>query len=401
MNRRTFLHAAAMSAAASAVMPRVSPALHLDRRAGRIVAFMIDGMDSRYFDPTLMPTLARWRREGLSREVQGVMPSVTNANNATINCGVWPAEHGITGNSFLTADGREEYMEAQELLLAPTLFERLSDQGIRGALFSSKKKTLGFLRRGAVVATSPEAPDADMRTRFGTPPDIYSYEVNHYTLRMALDVLRNHPDVGVLYVHTTDYPMHMWAPGDARSDAHLRGLDALLAEMEQVAPDAMFLLTADHGMNAKTRVWDLEKACAARGVVLRDALSTGRDKYLAHHAGHSGSSFVYLRDGKERARAMDVIGALAGVELVLTREEAAARFHLHAERIGDVFVAGDSTTVFGKIEHEMGALPAEYRNHGSLHEQRVPLVVGPANRTLPAADSFLHSRDMLRWLWAK
>jgi len=64
-------------------------------------------------------------------------------------------------------------------------------------------------------------------------------------------------------------------------------------------------------------------------------------------------------------------------------------------------VAGDSTTVFGKIEQEMGALPPEYRNHGSLYEQRVPLVVGRANRTLPAANFFLHSRDLLRWLWAK
>ncbi len=395
MQRRQFLKAAATAC----LLPSVAPVVLTRRAPGRVVAFMIDGFDARYFDPVLMPTLHRWRRDGLATDVLGVMPSVTNANNATINCSVWPREHGITGNSFLTADGREEYMEAAELLLAPTLFERALPHGDRGALFSSKKKTLGFLRRGAVLAASPEEPDAAMRGRFGEPPAIYSAEVNHYTLRMALDTLQHRPDIAVLYVHTTDYPMHMWAPGDARSSAHLRGLDALLAEMEHVAPDAMFLLTADHGMNAKTRVWDLQRACLARGVALRDALSTGRDKYLAHHAGHSGSSFVYLQAPSDRERAVAALHTLDGVELVLTRDEAVSRFHLHPDRIGDLFVIGDRTTVFGKLTAEQDTLPAEYRNHGSLHEQRVPLVIARPNRVVPPVSAFTDSRDMLRWLW--
>ncbi len=367
---------------------------------GRVVAFMIDGFDPRYFDERLMPTLARWRRDGLSKNVLGTMPSVTNVNNATINTGVWPSEHGITGNSYLTADGQEAYMESAELLLAPTLFERMASRGVQGALLSSKKKTLGFLRRGSVFAATPEEPDAAMQARYGAPPPIYSGEINHYTLRMAIDLLRTRTSLGVMYVHTTDYPMHMWAPHEARSDAHLKGVDAAFAEMEHVAPDAMFCLAADHGMNAKTNVWDLEKACAARGVAIRDALSTGRDKYLAHHAGHSGSSFVYLRAPGDVSRARAVIGGLAGVEQVLSRDEAAAQLHLHPARIGDLVVIGDRNTVFGKTETEHEQLPPDYRNHGSLHEQSVPLVIARANRRVPSSTDFVYSRDLLRWLWA-
>jgi predicted AlkP superfamily pyrophosphatase or phosphodiesterase len=38
------------------------------------------------------------------------MPSVTNANNASICCGVLPEQHGITGNSYFDERaGREEY----------------------------------------------------------------------------------------------------------------------------------------------------------------------------------------------------------------------------------------------------------------------------------------------------
>jgi phosphonoacetate hydrolase len=51
------------------------------------------------------------------------MPSVTNTNNASICCGVWPHRHGITGNSYFDEPtGREEYMETADLLLAPHCF---------------------------------------------------------------------------------------------------------------------------------------------------------------------------------------------------------------------------------------------------------------------------------------
>jgi predicted AlkP superfamily pyrophosphatase or phosphodiesterase len=74
------------------------------------------------------------------------MPSVTNANNASICCGCFPHKHGITGNSYFDVTaGHEEYMEAADLLLAPTLFERAAKFGVSSALLSSKKKTMSPL----------------------------------------------------------------------------------------------------------------------------------------------------------------------------------------------------------------------------------------------------------------
>ena len=46
-----------------------------------------------YLEQSDMPTLRRWQRDGLYRQVQGVMPSVTNANNASICCGCFPSEY--------------------------------------------------------------------------------------------------------------------------------------------------------------------------------------------------------------------------------------------------------------------------------------------------------------------
>jgi hypothetical protein len=82
---------------------------------------------------------------------------------------------------------------------------------------------------------------------------------------VAIDLLKTRPDIGVIYVHTTDYPMHMWAPDRGESQEHLARLDALIGAAVETAPDAAFFLTANHGMSYKKRCWDLDKALGARG----------------------------------------------------------------------------------------------------------------------------------------
>lgn len=362
---------------------------------------MFDGFGPDYLEQGRMPELGKWRQSGISRIVQGVMPSVTNANNATICCGVWPERHGITGNSYFDLrTGREEYMETSDLLLAPTLFHRAKRRGVKSALLSAKKKSISLLGSGADVLLAAEAPGEEWARRFGPAPDIYSREINYWLWRVAVDLLKTRPEIGCLYVHTTDYPMHTWAPDAAESKEHLLRLDQLFGEAASAAPNAAFLLTADHGMNHKTRCWDLEKACAARSAPLRIAISAERDKYPRHHRGHGGVSWVYCQARGGIDRVAKVLSGLAGVEAVLTRAEACRRFHLMPSRIGDLAVLGDKDTVFGQLDGESETLPPEYRSHGSLHESRVPLVIHNAGANLQAAD-FQHNRDLARWAFAR
>jgi len=80
--------------------------------------------------------------------------------------------------------------------------------------------------------------------------------------------------------------------GAAESKDHLAKLDALLGELAAAAPDAAILLAADHGMNSKTRCWDLALACAARGVPLRTAISASRTS-ISSIIGIRGTAWVY------------------------------------------------------------------------------------------------------------
>ncbi len=387
--RREFLAASALLAAPAIAAPTPQ----------RVVVFLFDGFGLDYLEHTSMPVLEGWRKKGLFIRAQGMMPAVTNTNNASICCGVSPDRHGITGNSFFNErTRREEFMESPDLLLAPTLFQRAKPFGVKSALLSSKKKTTSLLSPGADVLLSAETPSPEAVERLGPAPDIYSREINYWLLTAAIDLLKTRRDLGCLYVHTTDYPMHTWPPDAPESREHLTRLDQLLGEAAAAAPDAAFLLTADHGMNHKSRCWDLAKACDRRGAPIRLAISAEADKYLRHHQGYGGVSWVYCRKTGDIDRVAKTISGLEGVEAVLPRAEAAKRYHLLASRIGDLMVLGDANTVFGNLTVEQDPLPPEYRSHGSLHELGIPLVIYNADAKL-SAEEFRYNRDLARWLY--
>jgi len=77
---------------------------------------------------------------------------------------------------------------------------------------------------------------------------------------------------------------------------------------------------------------------------------------------------------------------LRGMEVVLTREQAAQRFELPADRIGDVVCVSERFTVIGTSasRHDLSGLDAPLRSHGGISEQRVPLIL---NRQLPGLDA--------------
>lgn len=396
-SRRTLLKCGTAAAASAALGSLVSGQ---DRKAApqRVVVIMFDGFDPRYLAASNMPVMQQWKRDGIYKQVTGVMPSVTNANNASICCGTWPETHGIIANSYFDEkSGQELYVESPELLSAPTLFERAGRYGVKSALLSSKAKTITFLARGAEIVLTAENPTPDWVQKLGPAPTIYSREINYWLMQAAIDILKNRPDIGVLYVHTTDYPMHMWAPEAPESKEHLVRVDELFGEAMKAAPDAAFLATADHGMNAKSACWDLEQVCASKGVPIRKAVSTGRDRYMKHHRGCSGAVYVYLKSPQDAPRVREIISGVKGVERILTREEAAKEFRLMASRIGHLVVTGDQDTVFGELDAPEEHFPG-LRSHGSLHEVNVPLFVYNA-KGAPSADYFNHNLDLARWLY--
>ena len=362
MNRRHFIFSSVPAAA-----------FGQSRRSGRkILIILVDGFGMDYLEASDMPNLKRMGKEGGLKAGRCVIPSVTNVNNASVVTASFPSEHGITTNyQYDRRTKTSSEMESAEFLLKPTLFEKAKKLGLRTALVSSKDKVRTLCSRGADIVVSAEKPEQEWVQRIGPKEKMYSAEVNYWTFRAARQILKN-DSVDLMYLSTTDYMMHTYAPAESPSLEHLHQLDKLLAGIVDDHPRIEIYLTADHGMNAK-------REGISPAVVLREksvaalAIPIIRDAHKTHHNNLGGACYVYLDRIGDKSKAIDILKQTEGVEEVIDAKRAAAEFHLHPDRIGDLFVLAKKDYVFGELEKSRE--PVKVRSHGSLHESRIPLLV--------------------------
>ena len=75
---------------------------------------------------------------------------------------------------------------------------------------------------------------------------------------------------------------------------------------------------------------------------------------------------------------MEFVRQLEGVERVFNREEALLELELPPDRVGELGVLADASTVIGTSprDHDLSALgKLPLRSHGGLAEQRVPFIL--------------------------
>jgi phosphonoacetate hydrolase len=400
MKTKVFLSALICAILLSAVSTRLySQKIYAQQR---VIIIMMDGFGEKYYRNAAMPFLNQMEQKGLYKIVPSLMPAVTNVNNMAIATASTPDKNGITGNVFFNEERqREEYIEDPSLLLVPSLFQKAHDLGISSALLSVKQKTIDVLGKYADYTLCPECLAAH-EDKWPNPPvlsDVYTREVNYQLMNAADSLLKSNPDVRLVYIHTTDYPMHMWPPENDSVKDFLSVMDHCIATLHETAPDAAILITADHGMNHKSQAWDLEKVCSEKNTPVKIVISPEKDRYMKHHKGLGGSAYVYLLKSSDAASVRKTLSGLNGVDAVLTKSEAAKKYHLMPERIGDFMVLGDSTTVFGQLNGTpFERLPDTYRSHGSTYETQVPLFVYNA-KNAPAPGYFNWNYQLAAWLF--
>jgi phosphonoacetate hydrolase len=209
-------------------------------------------------------------------------------------------------------------------------------------------------------------------------PGIYDPEASVFCLEAGARLLEEY-GLELLYLSTTDYVQHKHPPGSPAADQFYARLDRYLGELD--AQGAIVGLTADHGMNDKTRpdgspdVRFLESLLREAGIEARVILPI-TDPYVAHHGALGSYATVHLPPNQV-GRAAAVLRAVPGVEAVLERGAAAACFQLPADRIGDLVVLADRGTVLGRTPewHDLSVVAQGLRSHGGRHEAEVPLIV--------------------------
>ena len=233
------------------------------------VAICLDGCEPEYLDVAiakgLMPTLKRMREEGTDKLAHSVIPSFTNPNNLSIATGRPPIVHGICGNYLIDPDtGEEVMMNDVRFLRAPTLFSKFYEAGARVAVVTAKDKLRALLGaglkfdEGRAICFSSEKSDQATLAENGIDnaskwlgmdvPEVYSAELSEFVFAAGVKLLKEFkPDV--MYLSTTDYIQHKFAPDQQGALDFYAMFDKYLAQLDELG--AAIVVTADHGMKPK------------------------------------------------------------------------------------------------------------------------------------------------------
>jgi len=366
------------------------------------IAICLDGCEPEYLDVAiaegLMPNVKRMRAEGTDRIAHSVIPSFTNPNNMSIATGRPPAVHGICGNFLYDPDtGEEVMMNDVRFLRAPTIFSSYYRAGARLAVITAKDKLRALLGAGlsfddgrAICFSSERADQATMQANgidnasawLGRPvPEVYSGELSEFVFAAGCKLLAEwKPDL--MYLSTTDYIQHKFAPDEKGAKDFYAMVDRYIGELDEMG--AAIVLTADHGMKPKH-----DKNGAPAVVYMQDLLDDWlgtaaarvilpiTDPYVVHHGALGSFATAYLPEETQKADIISRINAIDGIMLAIDREEAVRRFDLPADRIGDIVIISDENMTIGTSEdrHDLAALKEPLRSHGGLTEQDVPFIV--------------------------
>ena len=393
-----------------------------------VVVVCIDGGDPAYFHRALrdgiVPRVESFMKDGFSTVAEGVVPSLTNPNNMSIVTGSPQSVHGISGNYFLDPEtGAEVMMNEPEQLRSDSVLAEFSRQGAKVVAITAKDKLRRQLGRnldmagGSINFSSEKADQCTLEENgienvldlVGLPlPEVYSAELSLFVFEAAARILeRDRPDI--MYLSTTDYIQHKFAPGSTEINELYAKLDSAFGRL--VALGAVVGITADHGMNDKSKpdgspnvLFLQDELDAEFGERTTRVTLPITDPYVVHHGSLGGFVRVYCYDGTTASEVMSFAASLPGVEAVFDKASACATFDLPADREGDVVVISDAGTALGASEaaHDLTALEGHrLRSHGGIAERRVPFILSaPLSREYAArAESApLHSYEMFDYV---
>jgi phosphonoacetate hydrolase len=363
------------------------------------VVICLDGSADEYIDAAiargLAPNMMRMSVSGGRYRARSVMPSFTNPNNSSIITGVPPAVHGIGGNYFLDrTTGKETMMNSAEYLRVPTIAAGARNAGRRVAVVTAKDKLRTILSKGldigaGAISISSErshectvansgVDDALRISGYKAKPDIYSADASVFVLSMGVGLLREkHADL--MYLSTTDFIQHKYAPTEAGALDFYQRLDVQIGELDRLG--AVIGITADHGMNAKMapdgqpNIIFLEPLLREIDPGVRVILPI-TDPYVVHHAALGSYAVVHVSDPSKIDAVRRRLLQTKGITEVLDHEQACIQLQAPPDRTGDLIVCSGRDVVVGTSPagHDLSKLDGLLRSHGGRYEEMVPMI---------------------------
>ena len=355
----------------------------------------------------LTPNLDQIKKKGEYLLAHSAIPSFTNPNNISIVTGQPSSVHGICGNFFYTpSTGKEVMMNDPQYLRAPTIFEEYYKAGAKIALVTAKDKLRTLLGNGLIfnesraICFSAEKSDQttikdngieNVNEWLGMPvPEVYSQDLSEFVMATGVKLMQEFkPDI--MYLSTTDYIQHKYAPGHEVANKFYAMFDKYIGQLDDTG--ATIVITADHGMKPKS-----QDDGSPNAIFLQDHLDEkfGKEKtkvilpitdpYVVHHGALGSFATIYLDDKNDLNSVISEIKNINDIEVVLNKEDGCSKYNLPEDRMGDIICMSSEYMTIGssKDKHNLSGLNEPLRSHGGLHEREVPFIV---NKKMPQIDS--------------
>lgn len=388
------------------------------------IVICLDGSQKEYFEEAsklnLTPNIDSFKKNGEDLLVNSAIPSFTNPNNISIVTGRPSSVHGICGNFFYTpSTGEEVMMNDPQFLRAPTIFQKYYEQGAKIAIVTAKDKLRKLLSHGlkfnesrAICFSSEKSDQAnlsengieDVNKWLGMEvPNVYSQGLSEFVMAAGVKILNEfNPDI--MYLSTTDFIQHKYAPGDEVANAFYAMFDRYIGQLN--INNNSIIVTADHGMQPKSRSDGSPNAIFLQDILdetlgknISKVILPITDPYVVHHGALGSFATVYLSDKSKINDAIEEINKIEDIEVVLTNKEGCAQYDLPTDRMGDIICMSSQNSTIGsaKKAHDLSKLKEPLRSHGGLHEREVPFIsnkkinLNDANIKLNNYDAFYHA----------
>ena len=388
------------------------------------IVICLDGSQKEYFEEAskldLTPNIDSFKKSGEDLLVNSAIPSFTNPNNISIVTGRPSSVHGICGNFFYTpSTGEEVMMNDPQFLRAPTIFQKYYEQGAKIAIVTAKDKLRKLLSHGlkfnesrAICFSSEKSDQAnlnengieDVNNWLGMEvPNVYSQGLSEFVMAAGVKIL-NEFNPNIMYLSTTDFIQHKYAPGDEVANAFYAMFDRYIGQLN--VNNNSIIVTADHGMQPKSRSDGSPNAIFLQDILdetlgknISKVILPITDPYVVHHGALGSFATVYLSDKSKINDAIEQINKIEDIEVVLTNKEGCAQYDLPTDRMGDIICMSSQNSTIGSAEkaHDLSKLKEPLRSHGGLHEREVPFIsnkkinLNDANIKLNNYDAFYHA----------
>lgn len=365
------------------------------------IVICLDGSQKEYFEEAsklnLTPNLDEIKRTGENLLANSAIPSFTNPNNISIVTGRPSSVHGICGNFFYTpSTGEEVMMNDPVFLRAPTIFQKYYEQGAKIAIVTAKDKLRKLLSHGLnfndskAICFSSEKSDQATKNDNGIEnindwlgmdvPDVYSQGLSEFVMAAGVKLLHEFkPDI--MYLSTTDFIQHKYAPGDEVANTFYAMFDKYIGQLN--INNNSIIITADHGMQPKSKADGSPNAIYLQDILdeklgneVSKVILPITDPYVVHHGALGSFATIYLKDKTKIDEAMEVIKKIQDIEVVVTNEVGCKEYDLPNDRMGDIICMSSQYMTIGSSEsaHDLSKLKEPLRSHGGLHEREVPFI---------------------------